>query len=290
MVLRNTNRIETNLNNCVIFSIKKGRLERVNLAVVGTGVSCVGSMVVSTKDTTVSDGSVARDTSVAVVNASDDSNVVGMAGGVRVVLGKAVGNLTESVGISIRVGSTLAVVVAAVASVANMTVSTVVSTVANGSVARHVSMSVVNAGDHSDVVGVASGVGVVQGKTVGDLTNSVGISISISLGLGLRVSFGLTLAVEVSSVASVADMSISNVVSTVANCSVARHKSMSIVHSSDNPYVVGVASGIGVVLGKTIGNLAEGVGISLGLRISVGGNNGQENNGIGLHLCCIQAN
>merc|ERR1711872_756169 len=104
-------------------------------------------MMVYTIDGTVSDGSVARDTSVAVANASDDSNVVGMAGGVGVVLGKAVSNLTESVGISIRVGLTLAVVVASVASVADMSISTVVSTVANGSVARHTSISVVNAGD-----------------------------------------------------------------------------------------------------------------------------------------------
>merc|ERR1719348_245215 len=288
MVLRNTNRIETNLNNCVIFSIKKGRLERENLAVVGTGVSSVGSMVESTIDTTVSDGSVARDTSVAVINASDDSNVVGMAGGVRVVLGKAVSNLTESVGISIRVSLTLAVVVAAVASVADVTVSTVVSTVANGSVARHTTMPVVNASDHSYVVGVASGVGVMLGKAVGNLAKSVGISISISLGL--RVSFGITLAVVVSSIASVADMSISTVVSTVADCSVARHKSMSVVNTSDDPNVVGVASGIGVVLGKAVSNLAKSVSISLGLGISVRGNNGKENNGKGLHLCCVQAN
>merc|ERR1719348_1206610 len=288
MVLRNTNRSETNLNNCVIFSIKKGRLERENLAVVGTGVSSVGSGVESTKDATVSDGSVARDTSVAVVNASDDSNVVGMAGGVRVVLGKAVGNLTESVGISIRVGLTLAVVVAAVASVADMTVSTVVSTVSNGSVARNTSISVVNAGDHSDVVGVASGVGVVLGKTVSNLAESVGIS--ISLRLGLRVSFGITLAVVVSSIASVADVSISTVVSTVADCSVARHKSMSVVNASDDPNNVGVASGIGVVLGKAVSNLTKSVSIRLGLRISVRGNNSKENNGKGLHLSCVLAN
>merc|ERR1711962_644635 len=132
-----------------------------------------------------------------------------MAGGVRVVLGKAVGNLAESVGISIRVGLglTLAVVVAAVARVADVTVSTVVSTVSNGSVARNASISVVNAGNYSHVVGVASGVGVVLGKAVGDLAEGVGISIS----LGLRVSLGLTLAVVVSSVASVANVSVSTV-------------------------------------------------------------------------------
>merc|ERR1719153_1225766 len=151
-------------------------------------------------------------------------------------------------------------------------------------------MSVVNASDPSYVVGGASGVGVVLGKTVGDLAESVSISISISLRLGLRVSLGLTLAVVVSSVASIANVSISTVVSTVSDSTEARHTSVSIIHSSDNPYVVGVASGIGVSLGKTVGDLAKSVGISLGLRISVGGNNGQENNGKGLHLCCVQAN
>merc|ERR1719474_2509006 len=155
------------------------RVERVKLAVVGTGVSSVSSMVVSTIDATVSNSSIARDTSVAVVHTSDDSNVVRVAGGVSVVLGKAIGNLTESVGISIRVGLTLAVVVSSIASVADVTVSTVVSTVSNCSVARNASMSVVNAGDHSHVVGVSSGVGVVLGKTIGDLTEGVGISISL---------------------------------------------------------------------------------------------------------------
>merc|ERR1719462_214457 len=264
------------------------RVERVKLAVVGTGVSSISSMVVSTIDASVSNSSIARNTSVAVVHTSDDSNVVGMAGGVRVVLGKAVGNLTKSVGISIRVGLTLAVVVSSIASVADVTVSTVVSMVSNGSVARNTSMSVVNTGDHSYVVGVASGIGVVLGKTVGNLAEGVGIS--ISLRLGLRVSFGITLAVVVSSIAGVADMSISTVVSTVADCSVARQKSMSVVNTSDDPNVVGMASGIGVVLGKAVSNLTKSVSISLGLRISVGGNNGQENNGKGLHLCCIQAN
>ena len=77
------------------------RVERVKLAVVGTGVSSVSSMVVSTIDATVSNSSVARDTSVAVVHTSDDANVVRVAGGVSVVLGKTVSDLAEGVGISL---------------------------------------------------------------------------------------------------------------------------------------------------------------------------------------------
>merc|ERR1719394_1877532 len=107
---------------------------------------------------------------------------------------------------------------------------------------------------------MAGGVGVVLGKAVGNLTESVGISIRV----------GLTLAVVVSSIASVADMSISTIVSTVSDCSVARNASMSVVNASDHSYVVGVSSGVGVVLGKTVGNLTEGIGISLRIRISVG--------------------
>merc|ERR1719357_2056062 len=135
----------------------------------------------------------------------------------------------------------LAVVGTGVSSVGSMVVSTIDATVSNSSVARNTSIAVVNTSDDSNVVGVAGGVSIVLGKTVGDLTKSVGIS--ISLGLSLRVSLGLTLAVVVSSVASVADVSVSTVVSTVADSTEARHTSMSIVHSSDNPYVVGMASG-----------------------------------------------
>merc|ERR1711962_1963482 len=106
------------------------RLERVNLAVVGTGVSSVDSMVESTIDATVSNSSVARDTSVAVVHTSDDANVVRVAGGVSVVLGKTVSDLAKSVGIGIRVGITLAIVVASIASISAMSITTIVSTVA----------------------------------------------------------------------------------------------------------------------------------------------------------------
>merc|ERR1719341_2487207 len=130
-------------------------------------------------------------------------------------------------------------------------------------------MTVVNPSDHTNVVGVASGIGIVLGKTVSDLAEGVSISVSISLSLSLGVGLSLTLAVEVSTVANVstnvsnisrvADVSsrVSTVVSTVANSAVAGDTSMAVVNTSDHTNVVGVASGIG--LGKTVGDLAEGV-------------------------------
>merc|ERR1719222_385927 len=103
-------------------------------------------------------------------------------------------------------------------------------------------MTVVNTSDHTNVVGVASGIGVVLGKSVSDLAEGVSISISISIS----VSLSLTLAVEVSTVARVANVStnvstisrvadvssrVSTVVSTVANSAVAGDTSMAVVNT-----------------------------------------------------------
>ena len=158
-----------------------------NLAIVGSSVSGIASMVssmVSTIDATVADGSIARDTSISVVDSGDDSNVVGVSSGVGVMLGKAVGNLAKSVGIGIRVSLTLAVVVSTVARVANVSVTSVVSTVSNGTIARDTSVTVVDTSDHTNIVGMASGIGIVLGKTVSDLSEGVSICLSIRVSLG----------------------------------------------------------------------------------------------------------
>merc|ERR1711934_1218858 len=151
----------------------------VNLAIVGTGVSSKASVVVSAIEARVADGSVARDASISIIDSGDDSNVVWVSGGIGVMLGKAVGNLSKSVGFGfgIRVSLALAVVVAAEASVANVSssVTTVVSAVANGSIARDTSMAIVYPSDDSNVVRVAGGIGIVLGKTKSNLANSVSI-------------------------------------------------------------------------------------------------------------------
>ena len=181
------------LNNTVIFSIKMAMTRNVNLAIVGTSVSSKAAMVVSAIEATVADGSVARDASISIIDSGDDSNVVGVSGGISVMLGKAVGNLSKSVGFGIGIGVSLALAVvvateavAAEASVADVSssVTTIVSAVANGSISRDTSMSVVYSSDDSNVVRVAGGIGVVLGKTVGNLAESVSIGLSIRVGLG----------------------------------------------------------------------------------------------------------
>ena len=51
---------------------------------------------------------------------------------------------------------------------------------------------------------------------------------------------------------------------------------MTVVNTSDHSNIMGVSSGISIGLGKTIGNLTEGVSIRLSIRVSLGGNDGQE--------------
>merc|ERR1712179_290710 len=107
--------------------------------------------------------------------------------------------------------------VASVSSIAS------IATVTDSSIARDTAMSVVNSSDDTDIVGVAGGVGIDLGETVGDLAEGV----SVSICLGFRI--GLTLAIEapVSSVSSIAG------ISTVTDSSIARDTAMSVVNSSD---------------------------------------------------------
>merc|ERR1711942_168706 len=90
-------------------------------------------------------------------------------------------------------------------------------------------------GDDSDIVRMASSVGIVYRESMGNLTNGVGIRIS------------LTLAIE--AIASIA--SIASVVATVANSSVARDEAMAIVNSSDDTTAI------------AIGSLADGVWLAV---------------------------
>merc|ERR1719369_1681717 len=90
---------------------------------------------------------------------------------------------------------------------------------------------------------MTSGKGIVKGKSSVNLANGVGIS------LGITVSF--TLAIVTTIETSIAK------ISTITNSTIARNKSMTIIYSSYN------------TIGSTMSNLANGVGISISLRITV---------------------
>jgi len=132
----------------------------------------------------------------------NDSNVVGVAGGVSVGNWKSSGDLSNGIGLRVSFGLTLAIVVSVgVAeggvssywgggmgvSIMSSSISRVdwggsgigsVSVVGNGS-------RVGSVGDYSNIVGVAGGVGVGDWKSSGDLSNGVGLRVSLSFTLAV---------------------------------------------------------------------------------------------------------
>merc|ERR1719370_2598431 len=135
-----------------------------------------------------------------------------------------------------------------------------VSTVTNSTISRYTPMSIIYSGDDSNIVGVTSGIGISLRESIGNLTNSVGIRITVSLTLAIVST--------ISTIDTTIGTTIARVsrVSMVTNGTISRYTPMSIIYSGDDSNIVGVTSGIGISLRETIGNLANGVGI----RITVG--------------------
>merc|ERR1712045_1085928 len=99
-------------------------------------------------------------------------------------------------------------------------------------------------GQHSDIVGVASGVGVVDREAGSHLAQGVGISLSLSLAVVSSMNSRVGGVAVVSAIDSMADTS----------------------YNSD---IVGASSSIGVVDRESSSNLANSVGISLSLPLAV---------------------
>merc|ERR1711862_442567 len=98
--------------------------------------------------------------------------------------------------------------------------------------------------------------GIVKGQSIGYLANCVGISIS----LGLTISFTLAIETTIDTITSIAN-------------------------TSDDTRVVSMTRSNGIVKGQSIGYLADCVGISISLGLTVShGSSGQNNKDKGSHL------
>merc|ERR1719187_3138090 len=117
-----------------------------------------------------------------------------------------------------------------------------ISTVTNSTIARNYTMAIVNSSNDSNIVGMASSIGISLRESIGNLSEGVGISISISLGL--TVSFTLAIVTTI-------DTTIA-MISTVTNSTIARNYTMTIVNSSNDSNIVGMASSIGISLREPI--------------------------------------
>merc|ERR1719347_1339339 len=117
---------------------------------------------------TISDSSIASYMTMSIVNSGDDSDIVRMASSVGIGLRESVGNLAKGVGI--RVGLTLAIVTSVAPINTSITSITSIATVSDSSITSYTTISIVNSGDNSDIMRMASSVGIRE--SIGNLANS----------------------------------------------------------------------------------------------------------------------
>jgi len=118
---------------------------------------------------------------------------VGVSSSIGVVDGESSSNLSNGVGISIRVSLTLAIVVPSISmdgwgSISMNTIGSMgVGRSSVGSVSVVERGRVGGSGHNTNIVGVSSSIGVVDGESSSNLSNGVGISIRVSLTLAIVV-------------------------------------------------------------------------------------------------------
>ena len=172
-------------------------------------------------------------------HSSHHSDIVGVASGVGIVDREAVSHLAQGVGVSISLS------LAVVGSVVNSRDGGI--GVDGGGIGVGID-TVAHSGDNSDIVGVTSGVGIVDREAGSNLVHSVGLGISLSLPLAIVGSMvqGRDSGVGVHSGGM-------GVHSSVTNGADSGDQAMAIVDSSDD-----------TAIGVAVGNLAQGVGVTAG--------------------------
>merc|ERR1719153_1343431 len=173
-----------------------------------------------------------------------------MASSIGIGLRESIGNLAKGVGI--RVGLTLAIEAMMVTSI-----NTTIARVSDSSIASYMAMSIVNSSDDSDIVRMASSVGISLRESVGNLAKSVGIRVSLTLAIVTSVA---TIDTSITSITSIA---------TVSDSSITSYTTMSIINSGDNSDIMRMASSVGIGLREPVGNLAEGVSLRICLGLTV---------------------
>merc|ERR1712168_1170688 len=125
---------------------------------------------------------------MAIINSCNDSNIVGVTSSICISLRKTIGDLSEGVGISITVSFTLSIVTTIDTTIAKIT------TVTNSTIARNSTMAIINSCNDSNIVGVTSSICISLRKTIGDLSEGVGISITVSFTLSIVTTIDTTIA------------------------------------------------------------------------------------------------
>merc|ERR1712215_431104 len=125
------------------------------LSIESSSISRVATIASISSIATVTNSSITSYMTMSIINSGDNSNIMRMASSVGIGLRESVGNLAKGVGI--RVGLTLAIEAMMVTSI-NTTIASI-ATVSDSSITSYMTMSIVNSGDDSDIMRMASSVG-----------------------------------------------------------------------------------------------------------------------------------
>merc|ERR1711915_792158 len=130
----------------------------------------------------------------------------------------------------------------------SMVAISIISSVANGTIASNMSMTIVNASNNTYIMGMSSSISVMDWETMMNLTKGVSI--------GLRI--GITLSIITMMSISMVPISI---ISSVSNSTISGNTSISIVYTSDYTNIMRMSSSISIMDREAMMNLSKSVGI-----------------------------
>merc|ERR1712111_332935 len=121
---------------------------------------------------TISNCTISSNMSMSVINSSDHANIVRVSSGVGIMYRKSMMDLAKSVSIRLSFSITLSIV--AMVGISMVTIS-IVSSVANGTIASNISMTIVNTSNNTYIMGMSSSISVMDWETMINLTKGVSI-------------------------------------------------------------------------------------------------------------------
>merc|ERR1711915_738144 len=107
----------------------------------------------------VSNCTISSNMSMSVTNSSDHANIVRVSSGIGVMYRKSMMDLAESISIRLSFSITLSIV--AKVGISMVTIS-IVSSVANGTIASNMSMTIVNTSNNTYIMGMSSSISVMD--------------------------------------------------------------------------------------------------------------------------------
>merc|ERR1711994_728319 len=132
------------------------------------------SMMAIRSIATVSNSTISSNMSMSVINSSDHANIVRVSSGIGIMYRKSMMDLADSISIRLRFSITLSIVT--MVGITMVAIS-IISSVANGTIASNMSMTIVNSSNDTYIMGMSSSISVMDWETMMNLTKGVSIGL-----------------------------------------------------------------------------------------------------------------